>query len=75
MKQAPKAKVTKVKSLLKKAGLYDLLSEDDQNLIEMQMGSDTADDFVRNFVDPNIDQKNRKALSIKLFRSLRRKNK
>ena len=73
MKKVPSKKsLLKNKSnaakLFKKAGLYDLLSSDDQNLIEMQMGDDTANDFIRNFVDQNYDEKIRSRMAIELFR-------
>ena len=73
MKKVPRKKsLLKNKSnaakLFKKASLYDLLSSDDQNLIEMQMGDDTANDFIRNFVDQNYDEKIRSRMAIELFR-------
>ena len=73
MKKVPSKKsLLKNKSnaakLFKQAGLYDLLSSDDQNLIEMQMGDDTANDFIRNFVDQNYDEKIRSRMAIELFR-------
>jgi len=68
-----KKRGTQSVKLFKKAGLYDLLSPEDQDWIEMNMPPDTANDFINNFVDPNHDEKLRKSDAIKLFRKRFRK--
>ena len=57
-----------VKSILKKVGLYDLLSESERDDIDLKLEDPySIRDFDR-LMDPNFDKKQEKSLAIEQFR-------
>ena len=66
--KARNPKGREVKSILKKVGLYDLLSEKEQDDIDLKLEDPySMRDFDR-LIDPNFDTKREKSLAIEQFR-------